>query len=265
MQVGSMAQEAAVMSRRCSVSLIMIFFAGRVAGQPPAPKEFEVASVRPNRLNDRIVTIDVGPGGRFAARGYTLKLLIQRAYGVMGWNISGGPSWLDEERYDVSAKAAVVGDLKEQQLMPMLQALLSDRFQLRVHRESREISGYALIIARGGPKFKPGADRDQDNFRLTETGVKAKGITMANFARFVGGKLGLSMVDLTGLPGTYDIEADWVADTDSPAGGLPADPREALRSAVFTALPSKLGLKINAQKIAAPILVIDRAQRASEN
>jgi uncharacterized protein (TIGR03435 family) len=88
---------------------------------------------------------------------------------------------------------------------------------------------------------------------------------MANFARFLGGKLGLSMVDMTGLAGAYDVEADWVAETDSPAGGLPADPREALRSAVFAALPGKLGLKVNAQKIPAPILVIDSVKKASEN
>src|SRR5215471_1939702 len=83
--------------------------------QVKAPMEFEVASLKQNTLDDRIVTIDVGPGGRFAARGYTLKLLIQRAFGIKGFQIAGGPSWLDVDRYDVVARAPVVegGDLTE--------------------------------------------------------------------------------------------------------------------------------------------------------
>src|SRR5215831_19306548 len=87
-----------------------------------APKEFEVASVRQNLLNDRIVSINLGPGGRFATRGYTLALLIQRAYGVMDWNIEG-PNWIREDRWDVEARATVPGNLTQQQLQPMLQAL----------------------------------------------------------------------------------------------------------------------------------------------
>lgn len=78
---------------RVPTSVIAILTSVAAAAQPPI--EFEVASVRPNISNDRIVTISVGPGGRFAARGYTLQLLMQRAYGVMGWNVTGGPAWID--------------------------------------------------------------------------------------------------------------------------------------------------------------------------
>jgi hypothetical protein len=68
--------------------------------------QFDAASVRPNTLNDRIVTIAPGPGGRFAARGYSLKLLIQHAYGIKGYQVIGGPSWLDADRWDVTARGA---------------------------------------------------------------------------------------------------------------------------------------------------------------
>src|SRR6202158_2177599 len=140
------------MSNRIARSLIGVIASATAFAKPPPPTEFEVASVRPNTANDRIVTISVGPGGRFAARGYTLVLLIQRAYGVMDWNVSGGPGWIREDRFDVTAKANVAGNLTEQQLQSMLQGLLAERFKLKLHRSSKEISGYALAIAKGGPK-----------------------------------------------------------------------------------------------------------------
>src|SRR5215471_5079240 len=95
-----------------------------------APR-FEVASVKPNLLDDRIVTVRVGPGPTFMARGYTLVLLIQRAYGVMDWNVSGGPPWIRADRFDVMATADIKGDLTEEALKPRLAKLLEERFKLR--------------------------------------------------------------------------------------------------------------------------------------
>src|SRR6266403_795124 len=105
------------MSNRLARTLIGVIAAAAAAcSQGQAPTEFEVASVRPNTANDRIVTINLGPGGRFDARGYTLVLLMQRAYGVMDWNVSGGPGWIRTDRYDVAANALVPGNLTEEQL-----------------------------------------------------------------------------------------------------------------------------------------------------
>src|SRR5882762_3196843 len=133
------------MSNRHARTLIGVIAAAAAFSQGQPPTEFEVASVRPNTANDRIVTINVGPGGRFDARGYTLVLLMQRAYGVMDWNITGGPGWIRTDRYDVSAKAGVAGNLTEAQLRPMLRRLLAERFNLRLHQGSKEMSGYALV------------------------------------------------------------------------------------------------------------------------
>jgi uncharacterized protein (TIGR03435 family) len=246
--------------------LIGVLATAAAFAQALGPTEFEVASIRQNHLNDRIVTIHVGPGGIFTARGYTLQLLMQRAYGVMGWNISG-PGWLDETRYDISAKATVAGNLTEKQLRPMLQALLADWFKLRLHRESKEMSGYALIVARGGPKIKPSADGEEhaDTFRFGGTGLSGQGISMADLARYVAGKVGQVAVDQTGLKGFYDLKAEWTVEPAQSAGGLPVDPREALQSAVFGALEDQLGLKLNPQRITVQMLVIDHAEKASEN
>ena len=141
------------MSNRLTASLIVT-----VAAAIAFAQEFEVASVRENKLDDRIVTINVGPGGNFNARGYTLVLLMQRAYGVMDWNVTGGPGWIRTDRWDVAAKGNVSGNLTERQLQPMLQALLAERFKLRLHRDAKETSGYALVVARGGSKVHAFAD-----------------------------------------------------------------------------------------------------------
>jgi uncharacterized protein (TIGR03435 family) len=234
--------------------------------QLAAPAEFEVASVRLNKLNDRIVSINVGPGGRFAARGYTLVLLMQRAYGVMDWNVTGGPSWIRSDRFDVVAKADVQGNLTEAQLQPMLTKLLEDRFRLKLHRSSNQTSGYAIGVANGGSKLKSAADVEdrQDTFRLTSAGMSGQGISMRNFARFFGGKLGLIVVDETGLTGLYDFKVHWKVDTDRPSADLPgADSREPLREAAFEALRTQLGLRVRPKKVTIEMLVIDQVEKPS--
>ena len=231
-----------------------------------APTEFEVASVKPNLANDRIVTIRVGPGGIFTARGYTLVLLMQRAYGVMDWNVSGGPGWIRTDRYDVAAKANVQRNLTEAELQPMLARLLADRFKLKLHHSSTQTSGYALEVAKGGPRLKPAADGEehQATFRLTNAGLSGQGISMRNFARFFGGKLGLIVVDETGLRGLYDCKVDWKIDTDRFASDLPgADSREPLREAAFDALQTQLGLKAVPKNVTVETLVIDHVEKAS--
>jgi uncharacterized protein (TIGR03435 family) len=230
------------------------------------PTEFEVASVRRNTANDRIVTINVGPGGRFAARGYTLVLLMQRAYGVMDWNVSGGPEWIRTDRYDVAANASVEGNLTERQLQPMLQRLLAERFKLKLHKSAKEMPGYALVVGKGGPKVQVSANGEEqrDSFRFTGAGLSGQGITMGDFARFVAGKLGLVAVDETQLKGLYDFNVKWKVETDPSASELPGyDPRDPLRLAVMAALQDQLGLKLTAKKITVQMLVIDSVERAS--
>jgi uncharacterized protein (TIGR03435 family) len=247
-------------------SLTAIIAAATAFTQAPAPTEFEVASVRPNLANDRLVTIRVGPGGTFSARGYTLVLLIQRAYGVMDWNVSGGPEWIRTDRYDIAAKANMQGDLAEAELQPMLAKLLADRFKLKLRHSSTQTSGYALKVAKGGPKLKPAADGEehQNSFRLTNVGLSGQAISMRNFARFFGGKLGLIVVDETGLTGLFDFKADWKIDTDRVAADLPgADSREPLREAAFDGLQTQLGLQAVPKKVTVELLVIDHAEKAS--
>lgn len=223
-------------------------------------RQFEVASVRPNHLDDRMVTIDVGPGGRFAARGYTLVLLIQRAWGVMDWNVTGGPGWIRTDRFNVVAKAKVQGDLREDELQPMLQHLLADRFQLRLHKSEQRMAGYAMVVSRGGPRVKASADTEPHpySFRFNATGLSGHGVSMYDFTRFVTGKLGLIAADETGLTGLYDFDVSWKVEAGD-------DPRDALQFSVRTALEEQLGLKLVPKRITLPTLVIDSVEKPSAN
>src|SRR5215471_174656 len=146
-----------------------------------APR-FEVASVKPNLLDDRIVTVRVGPGPTFMARGYTLVLLIQRAYGVMEWNVSSGPAWIRSDPFDVLATADIKGALTEELPQPRLATLVAERFKLRLHESTQEMDAYALEVARGGPKVVAAANQsaDRDAFSFTATGLESHGISMAD-------------------------------------------------------------------------------------
>lgn len=247
------------------VLLLAFGAAGMMLGQ----ETFEVASVRPNLLNDKIVTIQVGPGGRFTARGYTLVLLMQRAYGVMDWNVTGGPDWIREDRFDVVATGGGGVDLTESRLRPMLQRLLAERFGLRVHRTEREMAGYALVLAGGGKTgsgLRPATDSNEerrDDFRMSANALTGHAISMPTFARFVGGKLGIVAIDETGLAGLYDFDVRWQFDPTRPVTRAPGDDLERpWRDAALDAIRAQLGLKMVAKKISVETIVIDRAVRA---
>lgn len=242
------------------------FALASVFGQTTAsdPREFEAVSVKVNKLDDRIVTIRVGPGGRFDARGYTLVLLMQRAYGVMDWNVTGGPSWIRSDRFDVNAVAETGGrNLTEAQLRPMLAKLLAERFRLRIRETTREVAGYSLVTARGGAKVRlspagEAADRDAA-FRFSREGLWGEGVSMADFARFVSGKTGVIGVDQTGLPGFYDFKAEWKEDPNA------IDAREEFHALVFDAIESQLGLKFERRKVPVRTLVIEHVEHPTPN
>jgi uncharacterized protein (TIGR03435 family) len=236
-----------------------------------APAEFDVASIKPNNLNDRIVTIKIGPGGKFTARGYTLQLLIQQAYGVLGFQISAGPSWLDSDRYDVSAKVTMEGNLTERQLRPLLQKLLAERFHLRVQQGAKEMAGYALTAARGGPKMQADDDGEEhpDTIRMSGIGFQGQGITTGMLASIVQSVLGFPVVDKTGLKGVYDIQVSWteqytrrLPDIDPGDTGRASEPAG---STIFTALNDRLGLKLSAQRVTVPTIIVEHAEKATEN
>ncbi len=97
------------------------------------------------------------PGGRFNASATTLKFLVEWAYGIQPFQHSGGPSWMGTDRYDVVAKAA--GKATDAQMKLMLQTLLADRFQLKFHRETKELPVFVISLGKNPPKLFTGKGR----------------------------------------------------------------------------------------------------------
>jgi uncharacterized protein (TIGR03435 family) len=196
-------------------------------------------------------------GARFTSSGIPLRNLIYSAYGVPAWRVSAGPSWLNSDAYDISA--TLPPNTPKEQINSMLQALFADRFQLRVHRETRDYPVYGLVIAKGGSKLKASAD--------TKFGVKTgRGhleIHAGSMPAFVGYLLSTRaadrpMVDMTGLKGYFDITLDWTPENIQP---VPTD----IGPSVFTAMREQLGLRLESQKSPFEVIVIDHAERPSEN
>ena len=221
-----------------------------------AQATFEVASIKPH-----VGTVTAWGGSfhgpRLTETAITLRELIEDAYDLRNDQIAGGPSWIGSDRYDIDAKAEGDAALTRVQQQQILQALLADRFQLQVHRETKEMPVYALVAGKNGSKLKENsADAKGPNFvRGTTAGMhmEASNGTMENLARQLSFTAGRPVVDKTGLTGFYAFTLDWTSATDS---DLPS---------VFTAVQEQLGLRLESQRAPVEMLLIDQAERPSPN
>jgi uncharacterized protein (TIGR03435 family) len=232
----------------------------------------------PRRLADQ-------PGGRFIATRIALKTLISGAYGgpTGTIQISGGPAWIDSDLWDVEAKApeGSVLPAKTIGLPPamavMLQSLLEDRFQLVVHKETKEMPIYELTTAKGNAKIKlspdqtpatgpePGSPPPQRGGPIPRGAMlmgrgnfEVTAISMEDFAKALGALYaGRTVVDRTGIQGLYDLALHWMPDALNTA--------DSSGPSIFTAIQEQLGLKLESAKGPVEVLVIDRVQKPSEN
>ncbi len=233
------------------------------------PKEFEVASIKPSAPGGRGVRLQMAPGGRLDASNVTVKILIQQAYGVKDFQISGGPGWINSDRYDLVAKAdSDIG--RHEELMPLMQKLLADRFQLTIHRDTKELPIYALVVGKNGPKLKESAsDNPGPQIRMGRGLIDGRGMGLDMLASQLSNPLGRTVLDRTGLKGQYDIKLEWTPE-DGPGHG-PGDgpeaapPPDTTGPSIFTALQEQLGLKLETQKGPVEIIVIDRIEKPTEN
>jgi len=245
--------------------MIRLLIAILVSGAALAQPAFEVASVKPSDPAARQgLDLRVLPGGRLHVTNLTARVLIREAYGVKLYQVSGGPSWLDSDRFDIEAKAE--GDPSRDQMMAMLRTLLEDRFQLKVHRENKEGSVYALVVIKGGSKLKEPKADDQPAFvRFGRTGAASeKALTYVMWghkasvmliAERLGGELEKPVLDRTGIRGEFDFRIEYAADDAHPENG----------PSLFTAIQEQLGLKLESVKGSIETLVIDHAGKPSAN
>lgn len=261
------------------------------SSQPAAASapSFEVASIKPKTSDDGNVRVMFAPDG-FTANGVTTKFLVGFAYNLKDFQISGGPGWVDSEKYDINAKMdeATIEALKklppeqaQEQRRLMLQSLLAERFSLKVSQSSKDLPIYALVVVKSGSRLSPVADSKSGSadspgpkslMRMAPGGLTATGIPISLLVDRLSREVGRKVVDKTGLTGAYDFTLQWTP--DRPVQGFaPAEDKQGPAApapdssgpSIFTALQEQLGLKLESQKGPVETLVIESIEKPSEN
>ena len=279
--------------------MVGILDAPPIQAQSPAgpSRKFEVASIKLSKSDDAGPSVRITPG-RINVVDLSLRRLIFVAYKVRDFQISDGPAWINSEKYDIEAKTD--GGSGADAMLLMLQALLEDRFELRLHRETRERPVYELTIARNGSKLHEATCAPFDPNHLTKqaalseqerraqcSGIKrgageldGNGMSLEDGTgpafQSLAGQLSLVLdrpvVNRTGLTGRFDIHLQWTPDkvTNGPPNE-PNNPNASSGSAdqfgpsIFTAVEEQLGLKLRPAKGPVEFLVIDHMERPSAN
>jgi uncharacterized protein (TIGR03435 family) len=245
---------------------------------------FEVASVKINTSEAPVSRMTAPDGtGRFEATNVPVRMLILNAYGIPGFQLAGGPSWIESLRVDVLARGAAGATRAE--ISAMVRTLLAERFNLVLRREPREMPVYALVVARDdrrlGPRMqasttdctasaKPGGPAPQTasgqllcTTRMTPFTLNAGGMTMARLAQTLSGIVDRVVTDETKLQGGYDLQLSYTPERPPPPGAPPpADPDA---PSIFAALQEQLGLKLDARRGKVEMLVIDRIDQPRGN
>jgi uncharacterized protein (TIGR03435 family) len=231
----------------------------------------------------------------FTGKSITMQMLIREAYGVQNYQITGAPEWIKSEMFDVDVKAGKSTADELQKLNPeqrkleqqrMLQALLADRLNLTLHRETKDLPIYELFIATDGPKLQEARTGDSYSNGLKGPGgepgtgvilimgregpIKGQGVSITSLVNLLSFRLGRTVIDETGLLGNYDFTLQWApdgaesaipngSDVDTQAG----DTKPSLDSstpAILTAIQEQLGLRLESQEGPTEILVIDHVE-----
>jgi bla regulator protein blaR1 len=263
----------------------------------PLP-QFEVASIKPAAPDQRGMFIRDSPGGRLNISNMPLKEMVIIAWRIQPFQLSGGPAWIESARYDISAKPD--HSPKEGEVSLMLQSLLADRFQLKIHHETKELPIYGLIVANKDGKLGPQLTASKEggcteldpskplpppdpgkpatlgcgNMMMGFDRLNAVSVQIEGLIPMLSRMLGRTVLDKTGLTGKFDISMHWTPDQSQamqpPAGGLPPGmpqppPVDPNGPSIFTALQDQLGLKLESQKGPVDIVVIDHVEKPSEN
>jgi uncharacterized protein (TIGR03435 family) len=280
--LGGIAAAALVLSMASATAIVSLY-----AAPQDAQPAFEVASIKRDVSGER--------GGMFTCvpnchlERMTLRDLVIFAYGVHDFQVTGGPGWIDSDRYNIDAKGEGPPSHSQEYVALQyrrLQTLLRDRFHLTIHRETRELPIYELTVAKGGPKLQQPkcVQREPGDFTIApgkycglmggamaSGWLQASGTTIANLANYLSRMLSRTVVDKTGIAGEFDFQLTFTPDASTPspdaAGPRPAGGAAAadLGPDIYTAMQEQLGLKLESAKGPVEVLVIDRVERPTEN
>ena len=248
---------------------------------------FEVASIKPANPDTPGTSIQFMPGGGLKMANIPLRAMITFAYDVRDFQISGGPGWIGTQRFDVMARPegapadgqADFAKMNDDQRKTMrvqigerLRALLADRFQLVVHRETKEQPIYALVVAKNGSKLQETKETGNQQNMMTNRGrSEGHAIPVEMMAQMLSGITGRPVVNKTGLIAKYDFVLEWTPDMGPDAraqgfgDGITSPAPAPGGPTIFTALQEQLGLRLDSQKGPVENVVIDRVEKPSEN
>jgi uncharacterized protein (TIGR03435 family) len=213
--------------------------------------------------------MQIRPGkDSFTMTGASLKLIIQNAYDLQDYQIEGAPAWINSARFDIFAKmdapsteyppaGATSQEWEAEQKLEevRLQSLLADRFKLRVHKGTKELPTYDLVVAKGGPRLEKSTENK--GFRTGRGEFICSDSSMEDFTSLLSGILSRTVLDKTGLTGGYKFSLKWTPDEPpNPNADLPG---------IFTALQEQLGLKLVSAKGPVEVLSIDHVEMPSQN
>lgn len=244
---------------------------------------YEVATIKPAAPGAPGRMLRLNGPGQVSIKNFTLKDIIQWAYSSGTLTISGGPKWMDSQSpndsFDIEAKGP--SDATLTQLRQMMRTLLAERFQMKVHTEQKEVPAYALVPTRSdrklGPNITESTGKPCENGRpappdssmprcqafISPEGLKMEGATMKNIADMLSipiTDLGRPVVDRTNIPGDYKVNLEFTFRV------MPDGPRTGESGpSLFTALQEQLGLKLENARASIEVLVIDQAERPTEN
>jgi uncharacterized protein (TIGR03435 family) len=233
---------------------------------------FEVATIKPSKPDAPGKGIRVN-GRHFSTLNTSLSDLITFAYGVHARQITGAPAWLETEKYDLEAQPDGDGQPNDKQWKMMLQKLLADRFELTFRHDQKELSVYAMVVGKAGPKLtnSEGDPNGLPGLFFRGPGVlTVRNATMADFAGVMqAAVLDRPVVDQTGLSGRFDFQLNWTPDeTQFGCRGArvpPPDDNADVPPDLFTAIQQQMGLQLKSVKAPVDVLVIDRVEKPSGN
>jgi uncharacterized protein (TIGR03435 family) len=262
-------------SRKRAFLAALLLAAGFFAAPAPAqnqvsglPKPFDVAAIKPNKSGSNTTSMGTSHG-RLTASNVTARTLILKAFQLREVQLSGGPGWINTERFDLSAKTADQS-ISDDDLWLSLQPLLIGRFHLKFHRETKQDSVLSLTASKVKPALAPHTDTQAPSMRTSNNGGKtsmdARNISMAQFAFTLAGFTSHVVVDNTRLNGGFDFKLEWAQ--DRPEESTLSNIEESLGitgPSIYTALQEQLGLKL--QRATGPVekLVVDAIDRPTAN
>jgi uncharacterized protein (TIGR03435 family) len=249
---------------------------------PPPPKlmaadaspAFDVVTIKPQDPDHPKGKSFLVRNGTITLTGVSLHDLLTFGYGIHPRQVSGGPAWLDTDKFEIVGKPDTEGQPNTKQLGIMLQKLLATRFELKIHHEKKELTVFAVTVGKNGPKLTPAANTGNSLPALGLRGFGRAAIRNATMEDFTGFMqsivLDRPVVDQTKLDARYDFTLDWTPDeTQFPDRTGPAPPPPAADAEtfpdLFTAMQQQLGLKMESTKAAVDVIVIDKVEKPSDN